>query len=122
MKLNAEAKRLRARVLGAATHYEVLGVAPGADTPAVKSAHRLLAGLFHPDRYRADDAHDIMAKVNQAYACLSDKDARRMYDAVHRTREDVCPRCEGSGMWFQQKGFKKKVQVTCPDCKGEGVL
>src|SRR5882672_8542557 len=61
-------KAQRTRVLAATTHYEVLGVAVRAEPADVKLAHRELARLFHPDFSRLEDAHELMAKVNVAYA------------------------------------------------------
>jgi len=112
-------KAQRTRVLAATTHYEVLGVAVRAEPADVKLAHRELARLFHPDFSRLEDAHELMAKVNVAYACLSDKDARRAYDSVNRLAEDLCERCEGTGKITKQKGFKAKTWHPCPACQPE---
>lgn len=110
----------RARILAASTHYEVLAVPPAATEETIRAAHRGLARIFHPDRCWLEDAHDLMASVNGAYAVLSDKAARRRYDTVTKTAAQTCERCEGAGHYFKQQGFKKRVQTTCPACDGSG--
>lgn len=113
-------QQLAARVQTAESHYEVLGVPPKAEAVQVKEAHRELARFFHPDRCRLTNAHDIMSRVNQAYACLSDKAARRLYDMVHKTRLPNCPTCHGGGFTHKQRGFMAKMRVPCYDCGGSG--
>lgn len=119
MSIKAVLRAERTRVLAATTHYEVLGIAVRAAATEIKAAHRELARLFHPDFSRLGDAHDLMSKVNVAYACLSDKDARRAYDNVNRLAEDLCARCGGTGKIAKQKGFSKKSWVVCPACQLE---
>lgn len=120
MAAHTEAKRLTNMVLDATTHYDALGVPTGADAATIKEAHRALARVFHPDRCAIMHAHDVMARVNGAYAVLSDKDARRKYDATLRIQDTQCPTCKGKGVVLRQKGFSAKVQVICPVCKGSG--
>ena len=116
-----ELQKLRSAVLNADNHYAVLGVATGAATDVIKAAHRTLARAFHPDLSKLEDAHELCARVNVAYAVLGDKEARRKYDAVERTEEAQCTRCAGTGTVYKQKGFNKKVQSPCPVCGGHGV-
>jgi hypothetical protein len=70
-----------------ATHYDTLGVRPGADQAAIRSAYLAKARAHHPDRHvdaspavRASTAR-TMREVNAAWAVLSDPAARRDYDA-----------------------------------------
>jgi hypothetical protein len=62
----------------AVTHYEVLGVAPGAPTSEVRRAYVALARRHHPDRDGGDA--DAMRAVNEAWATLRDPDRRATYD------------------------------------------
>ena len=64
-------------------YYQILGVAPTADTQAIKNAYRELAFKYHPDRNKDNaQAVDQMKAVNEAYAVLADTDKRREYDAI----------------------------------------
>lgn len=66
------------------SHYRILGLEPGAAPELIKVHHRLLMRIFHPDREnRADDWESTFAtRINLAYTCLRDPDARRGYDAT----------------------------------------
>jgi len=62
-------------------YYAILGVHPSAEEAVISAAYRALAKLYHPDLYKGDDAAERMAKINEAYATLSDEDKRKEYDA-----------------------------------------
>jgi hypothetical protein len=47
--------------------WEVLGVKPDATQAQVKQAYRRLAGLFHPDINKSEEAHDTTVALNRAY-------------------------------------------------------
>jgi len=47
--------------------WEVLGVKPDATQVEVKKAYRRLAGLFHPDINKSEEAHDRTVALNRAY-------------------------------------------------------
>ncbi len=61
--------------------YRVLGILRGADLEQVKSAHRRLAKLYHPDGAHGD-AQRFLA-VQEAYQMLSDPLRRREWDRLH---------------------------------------
>lgn len=63
-------------------HYSVLGVLPEAEPVVVTAAYRALAQRYHPDRWggSAEEAHARMARINTAYAILSDPSKRSEYD------------------------------------------
>jgi hypothetical protein len=61
------------------THYERLGVAPDAETSAIRDAYRRLARVHHPDA-RGGAASAEMPAINEAYGVLSDPIRRRDYD------------------------------------------
>jgi hypothetical protein len=74
------------------SHYQVLGVAPGATTQQIRDAHRQLARMLHPDRLSdASDAERRLAErrmreVNVAWTTLSDPARRTDYDRQLRAR------------------------------------
>lgn len=47
--------------------WEVLGVKPDANQVEVKQAYRRLAGMFHPDINKSEEAHDRTVALNRAY-------------------------------------------------------
>lgn len=62
-----------------ATHYEILGVEPGAGFEEIQRAYRLLALRHHPD-VAPDTDPSTMAAINGAWAVLSDPVRRHNYD------------------------------------------
>jgi DnaJ-class molecular chaperone len=67
-------------------YYQILGVDRNADAKKIKDAYRELAFKYHPDRNEKNpDSADMMKRVNEAYAVLSNPEKRREYDAM-RTR------------------------------------
>ncbi|AFY27794.1 DnaJ domain-containing protein [Cyanobium gracile] len=63
-------------------HWEVLGLAPGADAAGIKRAFRQQARRWHPDLNDNDPVAEARFKeVNEAYAVLSDPARRRAWEA-----------------------------------------
>lgn len=71
-------------------HYTVLGIASDASQAEIKRVYRAMAALHHPDK--GGDA-EVMARVNAAYACLSDPEKRAYYDQ-HGQEPDEKPTME----------------------------
>lgn len=64
-------------------YYQILGVDRNADAKKIKNAYRELAFKYHPDRNEKNpDSADMMKRVNEAYAVLSNAEKRREYDAM----------------------------------------
>lgn len=77
-------------------YYDILQMDKGADDVALKKAYRSLAMKHHPDRNLGDDeAAARMKEINEAYAVLSDKRKRSLYDTYGHagleglTQEDI---------------------------------
>jgi hypothetical protein len=64
----------------AKTHYQVLGVKPGATASEIKAAHRRLVMRHHPDRATSEASLDIFLEVQAAYEVIGDPDRRTEYD------------------------------------------
>lgn len=62
--------------------YEVLGVAPTADADTIRKAYRRLARRYHPDVSPEANAHETMARINEAFQTLVDEARRHEYDAM----------------------------------------
>lgn len=59
------------------SYYETLGVEPDATADDIKANYRRAAAKAHPDK---GGSNEEMARVNRAYAVLSDADKRAHYD------------------------------------------
>ncbi|HWD41874.1 MAG TPA: DnaJ domain-containing protein [Fimbriimonas sp.] len=62
--------------------YEILGVRSNADEENLRKAYRKLARIHHPDVSADPRAHELMARINEAFATLSDPSRRVEYDAM----------------------------------------
>ena len=65
-------------------YYKVLGVEPGADDAAIKSAYRKLARKYHPDVSKEKDAEQQFKEVAEAYEVLKTAEKRAEYDELRQ--------------------------------------
>lgn len=68
-------------------YYNILGVSRNATEEEIKKAYKKLALKFHPDRVKGDDkareaASEKFKQIGEAFAVLSDKEKKRIYDQV----------------------------------------
>lgn len=63
------------------THYDTLSIVRNAPPEVIRAAYKVLSQKYHPDR-NSDNPNTtaIMAKINDAYAVLSDPEKRKKYD------------------------------------------
>jgi len=61
-------------------YYDVFGLSPSASPEDISARHKALAKMYHPDINNSRDAHDKMAKLNEANEVLSDNLRREAYD------------------------------------------
>jgi curved DNA-binding protein len=69
-----------------ADYYEILGVAPDADSDQIQRAYRRRAREHHPDVSSRPGAEEQFKAISEAYAVLSDPQRRRRYDATRAGR------------------------------------
>jgi curved DNA-binding protein len=68
-------------------YYKVLGLEPGADDKAVKTAYRKLARKYHPDVSKEADAENQFKEVVEAYEVLKSAETRAEYDELRKHAE-----------------------------------
>jgi DnaJ-class molecular chaperone len=75
-----------------ATHYDALGVTPGAPLEVIRAAFKAAALAFHPDRMPRDASDEACRAAEQRFRecvaaakCLLDPVARARYDATATT-------------------------------------
>ncbi len=80
------------------SHFETLGVSPGASELEIKQAFFSKARKFHPDQYRdpaladiADRIEALFMRIGGAYEVLRDPQSRQSYEAVLRRRRGSEP-------------------------------
>jgi len=76
-------------------YYQVLGLQRRSKSKDIKKAYRKLALQYHPDKVKSDDekvkqkSEDIFIKVSEAYAVLSDKKKKEIYDKYGKSGLDA---------------------------------
>jgi len=64
------------------SHYQFLGIAPGADIEEIKAAYRRLSKEYHPDTTKLPlkSASEKFIRLREVYNVLSKEETRRFYD------------------------------------------
>ena len=93
-------------------YYEMLRIAPDADTATIKAAYRKLAQLYHPDkRTNKKFANHKFKMINEAYGVLSVPEKRAEYD---RTQP------KATKNKAKKKANKKQKSTVCEWTEGAG--
>ena len=64
-------------------YYKILKVDRHSTNLDIKKSYRDLAIQLHPDRNKADNAHDDFVELNEAFQILSDEFKRKKYDILY---------------------------------------
>lgn len=116
--LAAELRELHARVVGAANHFEVLGLPHDVAVDDFRRAHLQLAQKLHPDRHndaspeQQDQASEAFDKVRAAWEVLGDDKKRQDYvDRVifGKKTEDELAMEQVQNYWAAESDFKRGV-------------
>lgn len=73
----------------AGDYYEALGVSRDADSAELQRAYRKLARQYHPDVNANPVAEERFKEIGEAYAVLSDPEARARYDRFGPTFRQI---------------------------------
>ena len=92
-------------------YYATLGVLPSAEEYIVHAAYKALCKRYHPDVYKAPDAHVKMAEINEAFRVLSDKSKRAEYDSIRKKNSS----CENQEFNDQFSDKKQRVDPFAED-------
>jgi curved DNA-binding protein CbpA len=91
------------------THYDILGVTPGAAADELRAAYHERAKALHPDRFSGrspteqDAARHAMQDVNEAWRVLRDPAARAAYDRQLTAPAETTPIApERDGDWLDR--------------------
>lgn len=96
--LGIEGVIARAAAIEDEDYFQVLGVANGASSEAVRAAYIRLAKTWHPDRLNADfipirgEVATVFAHMTRAHQTLCDADARKAYEASRKATAQAAAR------------------------------
>mmetsp|Transcript_8328 Transcript_8328/g.17271 ORF Transcript_8328/g.17271 Transcript_8328/m.17271 type:complete len:351 (+) Transcript_8328:59-1111(+) len=87
-------------------YYQILGVSRSASDAEIKKAYKKLAVKWHPDKNPGDEqATTNFQKISEAYAILSDKEKRKVYDRYGKEAADQSDNMPGGHPMGGHGGF-----------------
>lgn len=100
-------------------YYDLLDLSSEATPEEIKDAYRMMAMVWHPDRFRENPklqkfAEERFKEVNEAYEVLSDEEKRRVYDeenefVVQKPKPVVLPKTIDFGVIMEDQGRTSKT-------------
>jgi len=90
-------------------YYALLGIAPEADSEAVKTACAALIERYHFEERDRDLIVESVKLVDEARRCLLDPKTRASYDRLYRARRRKAPNA-------LVKSSLSQIMLVCPDC------
>jgi Flp pilus assembly protein TadD len=116
-----------ARVEEAETFYEVLGVAPQAKTPEIKTAYFALAKNFHPDLFHKESGsethrrvHAAFTEIARAYEVLKDEKQREVYDFKNREKIEAAKKEKAKAAPKEPADAKERQAQMAAESFAEG--
>lgn len=103
-------------------YYQVLGVSPSASLEDIKRRYRQLSKKHHPDTPTGDE--QLMARINEAYATLSDPVKRHFYTSTPKVRPEKPAQSQTQHAQTRyaynrsQTAQKKRAQAAAEEEKG----
>lgn len=98
--------------------YIILGVSRTANSKEIKSAYRLLAKKFHPDKNSGDKTSEEQFKeIQYAYGILSNPEKRKKYDlrsSGKTAKKKTSGRYNGNAYQYAQQQARKQQQAYEP--------
>jgi hypothetical protein len=95
--------------------YRVLSVERSASQEAIQHRYRYLVTVYHPDRFSQPEhkrqAEEDMKRINQAYAVLSNPEARARYDRGEAQFEPS-PSSAGAKPTSRARSQQQRIQAA----------
>ena len=100
--------------------YSILGCHPAMSDFEIKSRHRILSQMYHPDR--PDGNHDQFIDIQESYRAIKGPEARKLLATRLQGLGDPCISCSGRGWVRSGKGFSTGIKVACKGCGACGYV
>lgn len=105
-----ELNDLLKRLADATNHYEVLNVSTSADAAEIKRAYHGLARKFHPDRYHGIAGTSLHARLESAFARITQAHETLLNEDLKRTYDVKIAALKRVNSSFAQRPAKERVR------------